>query len=67
MLKVFNEKTMLVNSNVAALCGLNSKDAYIRTVLHILKGDSMLASEIRNAVKVCFGNVDNEELNNKTE
>ncbi len=67
VLKVFNEKTMLVNSNVAALCGLNSKDAYIRTVLHILKGDSMLASEIRNAVKVCFGNVDNEELNNKTE
>lgn len=55
VLKVFNEKSMLVNSNVAALCGLNNKDAYIRTVLHILKGDSSAAQAIRSAIKNCFG------------
>lgn len=55
VLKVFNEKSMLVNSNVAALCGLSNKDAYIRTVLHILKGDSHSAKVIRKAIKECFG------------
>ena len=55
VLKVFNEKSMLVNSNVAELCGLNSKDAYIRMVLHILKGDGKSAKDIRNAIKGCFG------------
>ena len=55
ILKVYNEKTMLVNSNVAALCGLTNKDAYIRTVLHILKSDSEEATTIRKAVKECFG------------
>ncbi|MBR4846385.1 MAG: DUF4435 domain-containing protein, partial [Bacteroidaceae bacterium] len=55
VLKVFNEKTMLVNSNVAGLCGLASKDDYIRTVLHILKGESKEANDIREAIKRCFG------------
>ena len=55
VLKVFNEKSMLVNSNVAALCGMSNKDAYIRTVLHILKGDSRAARDIRKAIKECFG------------
>ena len=55
VLKVFNEKSMLVNSNVASLCGLGNKDAYIRTVLHILKGDSRSAQDIRRAIKQCFG------------
>lgn len=55
VLKVYNEKSMLVNSNVAALCGLGNKDAYIRTVLHILKGDSKEAQAIRKAIKQCFG------------
>ncbi|MEE1337445.1 MAG: DUF4435 domain-containing protein, partial [Muribaculaceae bacterium] len=54
VLKVFNEKTMLVNSNVAALCGLVGKDEYIRTVLHILKGESREAKDIRKAIKKCF-------------
>lgn len=55
VLKVFNEKSMLVNSNVAALCGLSNKEAYIRTVLNILKGDSEEAEEIRHSIKECFG------------
>lgn len=55
VLKVFNEKSMIVNSNVAALCGLSNKDAYIRSILHILKGDSAAARSIRKAVKHCFG------------
>lgn len=55
VLKVYNEKSILINSNVAALCGLSNKDAYIRTVLHILKGDSKAAQAIREAIKQCFG------------
>ena len=55
VLKVFNEKSMLVNCNVAALCGLANKDAYVRCVLHILKGDSHAARDIRHAIKECFG------------
>lgn len=55
VLKVFNEKSMLSNSNVAALCGMSNKDAYIRTVLHILKGDSRVANDIRKSIKECFG------------
>ena len=55
VLKVYNEKSMLVNSNVAALCGLSNKDAYIRCVLQILKGDSSSAQSIRKAIKACFG------------
>lgn len=62
VLKVFNEKSMVVNSNVAALCGLNNKDSYIRTVLHILKGDSKAAQAIRAAIKECFGIKSTHEL-----
>ena len=55
VLKVYNEKRMLVNSNVAGLCGLPSVDAYVKTVLHILKCDCAEADAIRKAVKGCFG------------
>ena len=55
ILKVFNDKSMIVNSNVAQLCGLSNKDSYIRTVLHILKSDHKEAKAIRTAVKGCFG------------
>ena len=55
VLRVFNYKQMLGDSNVAALCGLNKKDDYIKTVLNILKGNSANAADIRAAVKACFG------------
>ena len=58
VLKVYNEKSMLVNSNVAGLCGLPSVDAYVKSVLHILKCDCEEAEAIRVTVKRCFGMVD---------
>ena len=55
ILKVYNQKLMLNESNVATLCGFKSKDDYIRGVLNILKGNSENAAAIRKAIKECFG------------
>lgn len=55
VLRVFNQKQILGDSNVAALCGLNKKDDYIKTVLNILKGNNRYAQDIRTAIKQCFG------------
>lgn len=58
VLRVFNQKQILGDSNVAALCGLNKKDDYIKTILNILKSNSPYAKEIRTAIKQCFGITD---------
>ena len=55
ILRVFNQKMMLGESNVASLCGLKSKDDYIKTVLTILKQNGREAEAIRAAIKQCFG------------
>ena len=55
ILKVYNQKLMLGESNVATLCGFKGKDDYIRGVLNILKGNSEHAASIRHAIKQCFG------------
>ena len=55
ILKVYNQKLMLGESNVATLCGYKSKEDYIRGVLNILKGNSHEAAAIRTAIKQCFG------------
>ena len=55
VLRVYNNKLMLGDSNVASLCGFNRKDDYLRCVLNILKTDSKYARDIRAAVKACFG------------
>jgi hypothetical protein len=55
ILKVYNQKLMLVESNVATLCGYKGKDDYVRGVLNILKGNSENARAIRRAIKECFG------------
>ena len=55
VLRVYNQKLMIGESNVATLCGYKSKDDYIRGVLNILKGGSREASAIRRAIKQCFG------------
>ncbi len=55
ILKVYNQKLMLPESNVAVLCGFKNKDDYIRGVLNILKGNSENATAIRQAIKQCFG------------
>ncbi len=63
VLKVFNQKVMLSESNVASLCGLKSKDDYIKSVLNILKANGRDAQDIRAAVKRCFGLGANEGPN----
>lgn len=55
ILRVYNQKQMLNDSNVATLCGFKSKDDYIRGVLNILKGNSDNAATIRRTIKSCFG------------
>ncbi len=55
ILKVYNQKLMLGESNVAVLCGYKNRDDYVRGVLNILKGNSEHARAIRKAIKACFG------------
>lgn len=54
VLRVFNQKSMLVDSNMAQLCGLRSKDEYIKTVLYLLKRGGDYAESIRKAIKRAF-------------
>ena len=61
VLRVFNYKKMIGESNVATLCGMKSKDEYIRAVLNLLKQqDSPLAKQIRNAIKASLGVTDED-------
>ncbi len=55
ILRVYNQKSMLPSSNVAGLCGLASKDAYINAIIDILRGNGHGAERIRKAIINCFG------------
>lgn len=55
VLKVYNQKAMLPGSNVAGLCGLTNKNAYIEDVINILKENGPDAEYIRKAIIRCFG------------
>ena len=55
ILKVYNQKLMLGESNVATLCGYKNKEDYIRGVLNILKSNNVESRNIRKAIKDCFG------------
>ena len=55
VLRVFNEKKMLVECDIASLLGLNNKDDYIRLVLNILKTRKPESERIRTAIKRAFG------------
>jgi len=55
ILKVYNQKQMLGESNVAQQCGLARKQDYIKLILKILKSGGRNADTIRNAIKRCFG------------
>ena len=55
ILRVYNQKLMLGESNVATLCGFKNKEDYIRGILNILKGGGPEAHAIRQAIKKCFG------------
>ncbi|MBQ9073557.1 MAG: DUF4435 domain-containing protein [Muribaculaceae bacterium] len=55
VLRVYNQKSMLPNSNVAGLCGLRNKDEYVRDIIGILKENKRDASRLRAAIIHCFG------------
>ncbi len=55
ILKVYNQKSMLPASNVAALCGLKNKDEYIRAIIDLLSQPGEAAETISRAVRRCFG------------
>lgn len=54
ILRVYNHKSMIAAANVPALCGLQSKDAYISRVLQILSRPTPQAERIRRAVLACL-------------
>ena len=57
MLRVYNRKSMLSESNVAGLCGVPKpdKETYIRAILKILRRGGPDAARITAAIKKCFG------------
>jgi hypothetical protein len=55
ILRVFNQKTMVPQSNVAELCGLKNKDDYVAAIIKILRRNSPEADQIRLAIARCFG------------
>ena len=59
VLRVFNQKSMLAGSNVAAICGIKSKshgkEHYIQDIINALKENGHDADCIRRAIIECFG------------
>lgn len=55
VLRVYNQKSMVPQSNVAQLCGLQGKDAYVNNIISILRKNTPEAAQIREAVARCFG------------
>ena len=60
VLRVYNEKSMLINTDVAQMCGLKNKEEYISSVLSILRKNGKNAEEIRKTIKKVFEIFDNE-------
>lgn len=54
ILRVFNHKPMVPNSNIHGLLGYRTKEDYIAGVLEALRENSEDATTIRNAVRHCF-------------
>ena len=51
VLKVFNRKSMLVSCNVAQLCGVKSRGAYIDGVIALLPTRCDAAEQVRTAIR----------------
>lgn len=54
VLKVFNQKSMLNDSELAVLCGYTRKEDYINAVFNVLKGNGRDAATLREAIRGCF-------------
>lgn len=55
VLRVFNQKSMLASSNVAALCGYSNKDRYINGVISLLRTRRPEADAVRAALRRTLG------------
>lgn len=54
ILRVFNQKSILISCNVAQLCNLPNRDKYIEAVINTLRRNSPEAERIRAAVRKCL-------------
>lgn len=54
VLRVFNQKSMLIDTNLPQICGVKNKDEYIKFVLYVLKRGGRESATVRNAIKRCF-------------
>ncbi|WP_295729261.1 DUF4435 domain-containing protein [uncultured Muribaculum sp.] len=55
VLRVYNQKSMVSQSNVANMCGLKNHEAYVAAIIDILMRNVPEADRIRRAVTRCFG------------
>lgn len=62
MLKYFNHKPLITECDLPGLLGYKNKDDYIRGVISLLKGDSLEAQKIRDAIRkaLCPTVINNE-------
>lgn len=55
ILRVYNQKGMLPQSRLCAICGINNKESYLNLILSILKENKYDAEVIRTAIKHSLG------------
>lgn len=55
ILRVYNQKGMLPQSQLCKICGINNKESYLNLILSILKENKEDAQTIRTAIKECLG------------
>lgn len=62
VLQVFNQKSLLINSNVAPLCGFKTKDEYIAGVIALLRTHRPEAETVRAAIRRCLKVVEHKPI-----
>ena len=55
ILRVYNQKSMLSDSQVCQLCGVHSKDSYLDYILSLLRKNGNEAETIRKAIRDSLG------------
>lgn len=55
ILRVYNQKGMLPQSRLCAICGISNKESYLNLILSILKENKEDAGTIRDAIKQALG------------
>ena len=55
ILRVYNQKGMLPQSRLCAICGISNKESYLSLILSILKENRSDAEAIRGAIQQALG------------